>query len=444
LPTGSPLETIGSAIIDGDVLSHVWSIDAGSFLVISPVGAAVRSSRWFMTGLELEFVHETLVSCFDRDALERMLRFKLNKFLCRIVDCNQPFGHIVFELLELAEREGWEDALVARAAEAVAGRKDLQELARRYALRLAAQPAALARNDLLLSAYHESGLAPVGLPRPEQLGGLEKLIDPWNGMVNMPVWLERAIACQFPVCRVEIDNVPRGTGFLVGPSAVLTNHHVVAKAIKQSGSAGDENGELAGDVQFRFDYKLLRDGTILSGTRVKATALLDHSPAAPGELANDPRAAEANDNELDFALLEVEGRPGEDTVRVNGAAGGPRRGWIPVPAEGAVIEPDPYAADMPVLIVQHPLAQPLSLAIEWKSMLGFNGARTRVRHRTNTEAGSSGSPTFDRNWNLIALHHYGDPRPGEKPLFNQAVPIAAIRRRLAARGLERTLGGDVR
>jgi hypothetical protein len=58
-----------------------------------------------------------------------------------------------------------------------------------------------------------------------------------------------------------------------------------------------------------------------------------------------------------------------------------------------------------------------------------------VRHRTNTEKGSSGSPCFDLKWNLLALHQCGNPadNPGGLARWNQAIPfdtvVALIRRR---------------
>ena len=113
--------------------------------------------------------------------------------------------------------------------------------------------------------------------------------------------------------------------------------------------------------------------------------------------------------QLDYALLEMEeprGQPDScDRRRGRLAAGLDSRA-----RRQAVLDANPFAAGSPVLIAQHPAGEPLSLAIEWKAMIRFNAARTRVRHQTNTQAGSSGSPCFDRNWNLIALHHYGDAK----------------------------------
>ena len=51
---------------------------------------------------------------------------------------------------------------------------------------------------------------------------------------------------------------------------------------------------------------------------------------------------------------------------------------------------------------------------------------TRVRYRTNTEAGSSGSPCFNMDGNLIALHHSGDPTKIMSPKWNEGIPFTAI------------------
>jgi Trypsin-like peptidase domain len=82
------------------------------------------------------------------------------------------------------------------------------------------------------------------------------------------------------------------------------------------------------------------------------------------------------------------------------------------PARGCLQVPDrayDFAPGTPLFIVQHPKGAPLKLALDTNAVIGLNGNGTRVRYRTNTDKGSSGSPVFDQNWNLVALHHSGDP-----------------------------------
>jgi V8-like Glu-specific endopeptidase len=85
----------------------------------------------------------------------------------------------------------------------------------------------------------------------------------------------------------------------------------------------------------------------------------------------------------------------------------------------------------------------LKLAVDTKSVLDVNANQTRVRYATNTEAGSSGSPAFDFHWNLVALHHLGDPAYDHPPAYNQGVPIDKVRGRIVAQGKGASLGGPV-
>jgi hypothetical protein len=91
--------------------------------------------------------------------------------------------------------------------------------------------------------------------------------------------------------------------------------------------------------------------------------------------------------------------------------------WItiatPVPA---------LAAGNQVFLLQHPAGEPLQLAIG--KIVSFNPPGTRVRHDANSKDGSSGSPCFDADLQLVALHHAHDPH--YPPDWNQAVPIASI------------------
>jgi V8-like Glu-specific endopeptidase len=97
---------------------------------------------------------------------------------------------------------------------------------------------------------------------------------------------------------------------------------------------------------------------------------------------------------------------------------------------------------MPLMIAQHPDGKPLKLAVDTDSVIGLNPTGTRVRYATNTEAGSSGSPVFDLEWNLVALHHFGDPAYEHPPSYNQGVPIDLIQKRIAAQGKADALGAE--
>ncbi len=108
----------------------------------------------------------------------------------------------------------------------------------------------------------------------------------------------------------------------------------------------------------------------------------------------------------------------------------------------AEIEPCPITTFRPrldgkqrVYVIGHPEGRELSYSIDDNLLLDYDD---RVLHyRAPTEHGSSGSPVFNRDWEVIGLHHSGRndmPRlhggPGTYPA-NEGIWIQAIRTALA-------------
>ena len=81
-----------------------------------------------------------------------------------------------------------------------------------------------------------------------------------------------------------------------------------------------------------------------------------------------------------------------------------------------------------------------------ESILGVFGQDTRLRYKTNTQPGSSGSPCFDASFQWIALHHSGDPMyhsgGANAPRYNQGILVSAITALLETRGKRDILGGN--
>jgi hypothetical protein len=398
-----------------------------------------------MTGFDMGVVRDTLVSTFDLQSFDAFLLTKLNVVRGNLVAAG-GLRDVILQVLQIADQEGWDALLIRKAAEERPLRADVQEMARRYGKTLVGQFKLKAAIEQMREAYREFGLAPpVDNPQLQEAtprqhyAGLEQIVDDTNPMLDFSEWVTRAARVEGRVCRIDLNGKPKGTGFLVGPNAVLTNYHVLESVIADP--------KLLPKVKGRFDYKQLKTGnkenpdvTTLAGTLFGAARILDSSPPTPGEAAGNPEAEDATTEQLDYALVELDGAPGEQPVAVAGAAAdGPKRGWIRVPDTD---DTDPFQPGFPVLIAQHPDGEPLRLAIDRKGMIGPNDSRTRVKYTTNTKPGSSGSPCFDRNWNLIALHHFGDKKYVKNPRFNQAVPVAAIRQRLADRNQVGALGGD--
>lgn len=357
-----------------------------------------------LTGAQYEQFWDALLNAYDKLGLTMMLKFKLDKGLGKIV-APGAFQNVVFNLIGVAEMEGWTYELLLAARESNPG------------------------NAALLAFSQQFGLAPGKMPARIEL---EKLIVETNSFFDITRWRERLGEIEGRVCRIEIQNGGYGTGFLLGSDVVMTNYHVVESVI------GGKHGP--GDVVLRFDYRRLRDGTTLNQGKVfrlPATSgdwLVDHSPYSRVDLESGPKSGLPEPNELDYALLRVDGSPGDESVGEKPEPGAPSRGWLDID------ETDyGFQADTPLFIVQHPKGAPLKLALDSKAVIGLNANGTRVTYRTNTDPGSSGSPAFDQNWNLVALHHSGDP-DSINPTYNEGIPFGAIVKLLREREVDRHLG----
>ncbi len=351
--------------------------------------------------------------------LAELLDFRIDKKLHNIA-FGGDYREVVFKVIEAARMEGWLDELFLALVQA--------------------RP----KNTELFALSQEVGLASTGLKRR----GLELVIREKNGFLDVAEWRSRLGEIEGQICRIAIDTdrgEATGTGFLVGPDVVLTNYHVIEPVIlgERGEGGGDDAVAKRDDVVFTFDFKVLPGGKVLnSGTSFALVEgevedwLIDESPdSAADDLGELPEA-----EELDYALVRLASSPG--TGYLGGAEkadrDAPKRGFVEIPEAKPELAPG-----QALFIVQHPDGEPLKLAFDTDSVILVNEHGSRVRYKTNTLPGSSGSPCFDVNWQLVAIHHYGDPnytrifRPAE---YNQGIPIAAIRALLTERGLADALG----
>jgi hypothetical protein len=155
--------------------------------------------------------------------------------------------------------------------------------------------------------------------------------------------------------------------------------------------------------------------------RLAADWLYDFSPYNAQEAAGQEDALPTA-GELDFALLRLAEAPGSQPVSEKTDDASPRS-WVEI--SGRTYD---FPQGSPLFIVQHPSGGPLKLALDTQAILGLNSNGTRVRYRTNTAAGSSGSPCFNSEWELVALHHSGIVK------YNEGVPVALIADFLKQRG----------
>jgi hypothetical protein len=240
-----------------------------------------------------------------------------------------------------------------------------------------------------------------GAELSQLLGGpgakpFERMVNEQYGISDFVTWTTALSDVAKRVCCI-VTRTGKGTGFLVSADVILTNHHVVGALL--------DGRETAGDVRIMFDYK---GGATGEMHRLHASDW--HIAGSPPDMDIDPEPtamAEAAPDKLDFALLRLASKPGES------------RGVIRVKKQ-----PHDFGAERQLYIVQHPLGSPLSLAIDSDAIIEQNSNGSRVRYRTNTEVGSSGSPCFDKDWQWVALHHSGDLN--NQPKWNEGIPAETL------------------
>jgi V8-like Glu-specific endopeptidase len=327
--------------------------------------------------------------------------------------------HLNYDMTEFASLVGGKTSIFTDALDYVNRRDKLSKL-------VAAARAERPENVSLMIAEQRLGLSAssrvvaIGTTTIAKPSNLEAQVQALAQQVNIAAFLDRVARAEPRVCRIEIPlpgAIAYGTGFLVGNDRVLTNYHVAVR-IKQGNVS-------PADVRLRFGYKMDANEVVINSGHVYGLASgepLACRPFAPGDAAPERREAQAG--ELDYALLAVAGSPGTDRALQNAVLSGEARGYMdlnsakPVPTQ-----------NLGVFVLGHPSHEPM--AISSGRVLSITAGGLRMRHDAYTLNGSSGSPVFDANFNLVALHHAGDPGPGSAQ-YNQAVPLTLIAADIAA------------
>jgi hypothetical protein len=357
-------------------------------------------------GLQKGFLNTQYLELFLNEQLER----SINEYAAMV----DPLPIATFRMIEHAEAEGWIDELVVAAVAARPKQEKLVQVATELGL------TGLGPN---LSNKRVIG-APSALSPTAQL---ESIVKGRQRFIDIEAFLAGASAIQTQVCRIEVTSKDgNGTGFLVGPDLVLTNFHVMEPVFK--GEA------LAGDVKCRFDYRQLPDGkTVREGIPFALKSddwAVDKSPYSESDkVANgaDPEA-----DKLDYCLLRLAEPAG--TGKAAGSKNDAKaedRGWIPVSKSR-----NSGSNKDDLFVVQHPEGKPLKMAVG--EHLGFNTTGNRMRYDADTLGGSSGSPVFNADLEVIGLHHRGDPKANAVAMtaeHNQGIPLSKIISLMEGRGV---------
>ncbi|NBD13732.1 MULTISPECIES: trypsin-like peptidase domain-containing protein [Corallococcus] len=344
-----------------------------------------------LEGSEQEELTHALLGAFTSvEELYRMVAAKCGRTLL-VPSVEREGAARARALVHTAEAEGWTDVLVRGAQAAAPGHPRIRRFLQGY-----------------LSSVQRSVSG----------SALARIVQASRQALTPEVWRDRLTTLSRRVCRVELDGGRAlGTGFLVAPDVVLTNSHVIENRLVEA-------------LRVRFDLKVLPDRIAVHPGRVYAvTACLAQSPHSPADLMH-PRPREATRDELDYAFLQIQDAPGEDRL------GDRSRGFVPL----APPSPTAFAPGSLALVVQHPKGRPMQVALD--TFQAINRSQTRVTYCTNTHPGSSGSPCFTPDLELVALHHSGDPRPGhEAAEDDEGIPLDTIRDSLPSHVLRR-LGWD--
>ena len=360
----------------------------------------------YLSGPQIKTFVEALSKAYTPNRFQQLLLGRLDRQLFNIT-LGPDYITQLYDVVMLANNEGWVIPLLDAAR--------------------SSNP----KNAHLLAFEETLGRGAVPAAAKVQL---EKIVNERSAFQDVMAFRERLGLLEAWVCAFEIPN-SGGTGVLVGPDLVLTNYHVIESVLSGKVSAAN--------VRCRFDFKALSDGSAVnSGTAVGLADPWDvvHAPYSAADTQAD--GGQWSAGELDFALVRLADEVGNQPVGDKPEPQAPPRGWLRLPAA-----PVPLVADDVVLVLQHPQdletarvkLQPMQLAVG--TVMGFVGNGLRVRHNTRTLPGSSGSPVFNANLEIAALHHAGEPNnrldyTGE---YNQGIPLGEIVRFLKDQGCDDVL-----
>ncbi|WP_436770714.1 trypsin-like serine peptidase [Yinghuangia sp. YIM S09857] len=272
---------------------------------------------------------------------------------------------------------------IAQMAAAATRHRDAQtqldDIARRRAqgMRYPDEPERLARRARrLVQAGRLPGEILLAIPPGGDTVETDERIIGDSNDLQAAAFLPRGVRASATVGRIWLGLggrvQPAATGFLVAPRLLLTNHHVFP----------DAAGTLDAFVEFG------------------AEAGLDDMPAPTVRFTFTPDVFFFADEHLDYALVAL--APGAD-----GRNAGDLFGWNRLdPAEGKLVVGDP------VNIVGHPSGRLKEIAVRDNELLVR--LDDFLHYKTDTEPGNSGSPVFNDQWEVVALHHRGVPQTDDQ------------------------------
>lgn len=217
------------------------------------------------------------------------------------------------------------------------------------------------------------------LLHPQDRLGLERIIGTRD--LLQITYLHEAIRASRAVCRIKIRAATPapadfGTGFLVAPAVLLTNHHVLETADAARLSLAEFDAELDSN----FVHRTTRTYNFLPDQLFVTDPALDFTFVAVTPLAHD-------------------GTPLSEF------------GWLPLIRESGKGLNGEW-----VSIIQHPQGETKQVVLRENRIvllpeeIGEAIGPAFVHYTSDTERGSSGAPVLNDQFDVLALHHKAVPR----------------------------------
>ena len=247
-------------------------------------------------------------------------------------------------------------------------------------------------DEALLQAKQHAPPPPVEGPATTKWSGapgqLEKILGDKSTLVPIS-YLELGVIRAKSVVRIKRADGSSGTGFMTAGGILITNNHVLP----------DDASMVGAVVQFNYQ---------------RTVASLD---APFEEFSIDTAVPLRTSKDNDWSAVRIKGDASK---------------WGELDMKPMTVKVGDH-----VNIIQHPGGAQKQISFV-ANVVAFVGGG-RVQYLTDTLPGSSGSPVFDTDWNLIALHHSGgwltEPNATTKSTYyrNEGIAIDTIIQDLAAK-----------